>query len=140
MGIRALDKQNAEWKAVACTPEGDLKVSQSTLISGEDQANDVLVVEIGQFTLVSGALDGTNDVAIENTAGAAGDYLNYVQMNADANQAVTISDGSLTLVFTATQAAQGEKLLVQAISQNGGWTIKASGASTADFTACGRFS
>ena len=140
MGIRALDKQNAEYKAVRCTPAGDLMVSLGTVISGEDQTNDVMVVEVGQFPIHTFTLDGTNAVTLEAAAGAAGDYINYIHMNADAGQAITLTDGSNSMTWTATQAAQGETLPVQAASANGAWTITAGGASTASFTVSGRLS
>ncbi len=144
MGIRALDKQNSEYKDVRCTPDGDVMVSLGTVISGEDQINDVLVVEQGQFDHQEVAANQSSGVALGDTGGAAGDFIQRLVciVNTPATSQVQIKDGSGSAITVLPDNVAGGigtyPIEITAKSVDGAWSV-ITGAGV-EVIAIGRFS
>ena len=114
-------------------------VTQATLLSGEDQDNDVLVVEQGRFPAVSVAR--TTSAASIGATGAAGDYLQRVVVTvAPVTAALTISDGAGTVVCSIpTTATIGTVVEVGCIASTSGFVVNLHATGAGTVTCIGRF-
>lgn len=80
--------------------DGKVHADLQTLISGEDQVNNVQVVEQGRFTYEE--VGSSASAQTLGTSGAAGDYLHSIIQGVSSNS-ITLIDGSTSLiVFPAT--------------------------------------
>jgi len=107
-------------------------MSLGTLISGEDQTNDVLVVEQGQFGYE--VVPVTTQTTLGAT-GATGDFLHRILVP-NGTTAVTIHDGAvLFYVWTITAATEPNVIEINAVCATS-WKLTCIGAGA---TAVGRF-
>lgn len=116
----------------------------STLLSGEDQSNDCLVVEEqnGYYVFDHGA--ATADEVL-GTLGASGDLLVRVTVTeAPTTQTIDIYDGTVaagTLILSIpTTASVGDSWELGLMSINGGFTCDDKSDTTGIAVAVGRFS
>ena len=111
-------------------------VTQATLLSGEDQANDVLVVENGRFHPQQIAKSAASTVL--GGTGAAGDYLDSITFPlTTAGGVCTITDGTYTVSFeVGTLAAT---YMLNWTSTAAGFTVDNSAQSASSIICCGRF-
>ena len=118
-------------------------VTQATLLSGEDQANDVIKVE-HQYNYETVAVSQTawelGDAA--GTGGAAGDFLHRLMITvaaADATSLVTINDGGgaeITVIAASTPVG-AYNVEINALSTTGSWQVTTLAGATV--MAIGRF-
>ena len=126
------DAATPTWKITRLhNTAGAAQVTLNTLLSGEDQTNDVLKVE-AQFNYETVAASQTAQVL--GSTGAAGDYLHSV--------IVTTSTGTVTVLDNATTvavipAASTGVWPINAVSESGAWKITTAASTTC--TAIGRF-
>jgi len=111
---------------------GAAHVYDATLRAGEDQTNDVVVVEQGRFSYETVAASQTAQVI--GTTGAAGDYLHHV--------IVTSSTGTITVLDNATTVAVIPAgavgvFPINCVSSSGAWKITTAASTTC--TCVGRF-
>lgn len=139
--IKVRDTTDNEYKPVTGSQSGDklpMHVSQATLLSGEDQEHDVLVVEQGQFDYEVVSDDTGGDKPL-GAVGAAGDFLHrliFPQQTATGN--VVLKDGVATVMTFLPGITAGTNLPLNMISKNGAWQINNLG--DVDVIAVGRFS
>ena len=106
-------------------------VSQGTLLSGEDQANDVIKVE-HQYNYQ--VVPVTTQTTLGAT-GASGDFLHKI-LATDATTVIVVKDDTVT-VFTWTRSAGDPvELELNLLSAAGVWSLT---CTTAGCTAIGRF-
>lgn len=116
----------------------------STLISGEDQTNDCLVVENqnGYYIFDHGAATADE---ILGTTGASGDLLVRVTVTeAPTSQTIDIYDGTVAagdlILSIPTGAAIGDTWELGILSKNGGFTADDKADTTGIAVCVGRFS
>ena len=119
-----------------------IPISLNTLIAGEDQDNDVMVTEQGQFGYETVAVSQTDQVL--GATGAAGDFLHKVicVVATAATSAVSISpDGGTTDISILPANVGGGvgtyPIEVNAVAETGGWAVTTGAGVTV--MAVGRF-
>lgn len=108
-------------------------VNHATLMAGEDQANDVIVVEEGQYPYQLIAASST--AAPLGSTGAAGDLLSAVIVKANTGT-ITILDGATTVLVIPASTAVGTRFIINAVAATG-WKITTPASTEA--IAVGRF-
>lgn len=110
--------------------DGSAWVSVRSQLSGEIEALGVLNVIEGPMERVEGSgATSTVDIAIQNAAGAAGDYLDTVEIYNGSGSSITLAvvkDGSVGLdaLNPGTIAAGGRATItVRSRSKTGGWKL-----------------
>ncbi len=136
MTLRAFDEQASKHKDQTGTQVGGkfaADVNHATLMAGEDQANDVMVVEEGQFPYQLIAASSTAEPL--GTTGAAGDLLSAVIVKANTGT-ITILDGATTVLVVPASTAVGTRFDLNMVAVTG-WNITTPASTEA--IAVGRF-
>lgn len=110
-------------------------VTLDTLLSGEDQTNNVMVVENGQFDYERVEASQTDQSL--GATGASGDFLHAI-IPETTTQTIIIKDNTTTVFTMPAGQPIGVPVVFDMVSTSGAWKITTSGAGTACL-AVGRF-
>lgn len=118
-----------------------LRTTSATLLSGEDQTNNVLKVE-NQNEYVAITQSASADVDIEHIVGGPGDLIVGLHFNTNTTENVIIMDGTTDVFTIPTASAQAGDVW----SAPGGgvvattkWVLKTTTADTTTIICVGRF-